>query len=282
VKTIRSVAAMRDLCREARRSGKRIGFVPTMGFLHEGHLSLFRIARRESDLLAVSIFVNPAQFGPAEDLAGYPRDPERDGRLCEQEGVDLLFCPPVEEMYAGDSSVVVDEDPLSRGLCGASRPGHFRGVLTVVAKLLNIVQPDVAVFGQKDAQQARLVQRMVRDLSFPVRIEIGPIVREPDGLAMSSRNAYLSDQQRRRAACLHEALQLASRLYAEGERNAASIVSRMGDLVRAGDLPVRIDYMVAIDWETLEPVDRIEGKTLIALAVQVGPARLIDNILVGP
>jgi pantoate--beta-alanine ligase len=184
-------------------------------------------------------------------------------------------------MYADDSSVVVDEDLLSHGLCGASRPGHFRGVLTVVAKLLNIVQPDVAVFGQKDAQQARLVQRMVRDLCFPVRVELGPTVRDPDGLAMSSRNAYLSDDERRRARCIYQALQLASELYAGGERNAASIMSRMGDLVRAGEPPVRIEYMVAVDWETLEPVERVEGKTLIALAVQVGPARLIDNIVLG-
>ena len=281
MKTVGSVVEMRALCDEARRAGKRLGFVPTMGFLHEGHISLLRIAKRETDVLVVSVFVNPTQFGPTEDLATYPSDPERDSRLCREERVDVLFCPPVEEMYADDSSVIVDEGAISRGLCGVSRPGHFSGVLTVVAKLFNIVQPDVAVFGQKDAQQVCVIQRMARDLFFPVRIEIGTTVREPDGLAMSSRNAYLSDEERRRACCIYEALQLAEKLYADGERNTAAIASRMGDLVRAGDPPVRIEYMAVVDWSTLEPVARIDGPTLVALAVQVGPARLIDNVILG-
>jgi len=281
MKIVGTVAAMRGVSAGARRDGKRIGFVPTMGALHAGHCSLLRIARQAADFVAASIFVNPAQFGPDEDYTRYPSDAARDLALCRGEGVDCLFMPAVAEMYAPDRSVAVAETALSAGLCGAFRPGHFRGVLTVVAKLFNIVQPDVAVFGQKDAQQARLVQRMVRDLDFPVRVVIAPTVREPDGLAMSSRNAYLGPAERKRAACLSRSLRLAAKLHAAGERDTAAILGRMRESIAKGEPPVTIEYVAAVDWETLAPVARVERPTLFALAVRVGPARLIDNALVG-
>lgn len=275
---IRETARMQQRSLELRRQGRRIGFVPTMGYLHEGHLSLMRLARPQCDVLVVSIFVNPTQFGPNEDFDRYPRDFERDERLCRDTGVDIVFYPPVEEMYAPDASVYVSEDRLSRFLCGASRPGHFRGVLTVVAKLFNIVQPDIAVFGQKDAQQLRLVQQMVRDLNFPVEIIAGPIVREPDGLAMSSRNTYLSPQERAQALCLKKALDKARGLLEQGERDAERIKQAMEAVIKSHPL-ARIDYVEVVSWNSLEPVKKIDGETLIALAVWVGETRLIDNLL---
>jgi pantoate--beta-alanine ligase len=249
-----------------------------MGYLHEGHLSLFRAAREAADALVVSIFVNPTQFGPGEDYERYPVDAPRDERLCRQEGVEILFRPPVSEMYATDRSVYVEDSDLAGGLCGARRPGHFRGVLTVVAKLFNMVQPDVAVFGRKDAQQARLVQQMVRDLDFPVSLVISPTVREADGLAMSSRNAYLSPDERRRAVCLSEGLELARRLCAGGLTDTARLVRRVREHVLAGSPPVEIEYVEAVDWTTLKPVDRVGTDTLVALAVRIGRTRLIDNV----
>ncbi len=276
---LRTVAEMQEASRSARRAGHRIGFVPTMGFLHEGHLSLMRLAREQCDVLVASIFVNPTQFGPGEDLDKYPRDFERDADLCECCGVDVLFFPPVDEMYAADSSVFVDETLLSAGLCGASRAGHFRGVLTVVAKLFNMVLPDVAVFGQKDAQQAALIQRMVRDLNFPIKIVIAPIVREPDGLAMSSRNTYLSAEERAQALWLSRALAKAEAGAAVGSAESAALEAGMRSLLRHEAPGVEIEYIAIVNEASLAPVDTAEPGTLIAIAARVGKTRLIDNVV---
>ncbi len=261
---------------ELKRAGKTIGFVPTMGFLHEGHLSLMRLARARCDVLVASVFVNPAQFGPNEDLDAYPRDFERDEALCAGEGVDLVFYPEPATMYAPDASVWVDEDALSGGLCGSARPGHFRGVCTVVAKLFNLVQPDFAVFGEKDAQQLRIIERMVRDLNFPIEIIRGPIVREPDGLAMSSRNKYLDEEQRRNARCLRRALDAAAALFAAGERAVPALRSAMVELVESTP-GARIDYVEFVDDASLVPLTEIAEAALVALAVGFGTTRLIDN-----
>lgn len=278
---IQSVREMQQRALELKRAGKRIGFVPTMGFLHEGHLSLMRIARARCDVLVVSIFVNPAQFGPQEDLDAYPRDFGRDEKLCRQEEAAIVFYPEPAGMYAADASVWIDEESLSGTLCGASRPGHFRGVCTVVAKLFNLVQPDIAVFGEKDAQQLRIIERMVRDLNFPVEILRGPIVREPDGLAMSSRNQYLTETERRDAVCLKQALDDVQIWVASGERDVSLLRRRM--IARLQAVPKScIDYIEFVDDGTLASVDRIEGKTLVALAVRIGTTRLIDNAIVQP
>jgi pantoate--beta-alanine ligase len=276
---IRTPGKMQEYALDMKRRGRSIGFVPTMGFLHEGHLSLMRNARENCDVLVVSIFVNPAQFGPNEDLNTYPRDFERDEALCAQEGVDIVFYPEPVNMYASDASVWIEEQSLSRVLCGTSRPGHFRGVCTVVAKLFNIVQPDLAVFGEKDAQQLRIIERMVRDLNFPVRIIRGPIVREPDGLAMSSRNKYLTGTQRTDALCLQHALDLAKERVRSGERSAEGIREAMCRHIE-GVPGASIDYIELVDDESLSSVERLEGKTLVALAVKIGPVRLIDNAMV--
>jgi pantoate--beta-alanine ligase len=273
---LRSAAVMQAWAVQARRNGLRIGFVPTMGALHEGHLSLVRLARSESDRVVLSIFVNPLQFGPAEDLARYPRDFARDETLCRGAGVDVVFYPAVEDMYAPDHSVYVEETALSRGLCGAARPGHFRGVATVVAKLFNLVLPDVAVFGQKDAQQLAVIRRLVRDLHFPVRIVAGPIWREPDGLAMSSRNRYLNPRERQEALCLRRALDLAERLHREGLCDAGALREALAADIRRTPSAV-VDYVEVVDNRTLEPVTRLEGEVLVALAVKIGATRLIDN-----
>lgn len=278
---LRTVCEMQRRARAIRAEGRRIGFVPTMGYLHEGHLSLVRLARERSDVVVVSIFVNPTQFGPGEDFERYPRDFERDERLCREAGVDLVFYPSVDEMYAPDASVYVNEDRHTRILCGASRPGHFRGVLTVVAKLFNIVLPDVAVFGQKDAQQLWLIRRMVRDLNFPVEIVAGPTVREPDGLAMSSRNTYLDPASRKDALCLRNALDIAEKMFGSGERDAGKLKRAMGGYL-ATVPSAQVDYVEIVDWETLEPVERIVRPALAALAVRVAGVRLIDNTLLTP
>jgi len=252
-----------------------------MGYLHEGHLSLVRTARSRCDFLVVSIFVNPAQFGPNEDLAKYPRDMERDSLLCRQEGVDLLFCPPANSMYAPDHSTCVSEDALSAGLCGASRPTHFRGVTTVVAKLFNIVQPDLAVFGQKDAQQTRIIKRMVRDLNFPVEIVVAPTVREEDGLAMSSRNAYLTAEERRQAPHIYRALCSVRALCGQGEDRVAVLEAEVRRLL-SETVGGTVDYVAFVDDATLVPVERVERETLVAVAVRIGNTRLIDNIVLSP
>jgi pantoate--beta-alanine ligase len=280
---IRTKRELRAALRDARRAGQTIGLVPTMGYLHEGHLSLIRAARAECDLVVMSLFVNPTQFGPGEDLDRYPRDEERDLRLAAEAGADLVFAPPVEEVYAADAATavevggsltgVLDGDPERRG------PEHFRGVATVVAKLFNVVGPDVAYFGQKDAQQAVVIRRMARDLDFPVRIEVMPTVREPDGLAMSSRNAYLEPADRKRAAALSRAL-----AAAEGGARAGSLADGLAaaraELAAAGIEP---EYLEARDAGTLEPVDRLADRpVLVAVAARVGAARLIDNVLIRP
>jgi pantoate--beta-alanine ligase len=259
-----------------RREADGLGLVPTMGYLHEGHLSLVRAAKRENTQAAVSIFVNPAQFGPAEDLARYPRDEARDLALLDAEGVDAVFAPPVEEMYPDGFSTYVTVEGLTQRLEGASRPAHFRGVTTVVARLFNIVQPDRAYFGQKDAQQLAVIRRMVRDLAMPVEVVAMPIVREPDGLAMSSRNVYLSPEERTAAHVLCLAVSLAERMFDESERDASRIRGAIEQLLR-GEPLAQIDYVSVADAQTLDELDVIDRTALVSLAVRFGATRLIDN-----
>jgi pantoate--beta-alanine ligase len=271
---------MRNASRDFRRAGKRLGFVPTMGALHEGHLSLVRAARASCDALAASIFVNPTQFGPNEDLAKYPRMFDRDREMLEREGVDLLFAPSVEEMYPAGAVTWVTVEGLSDKLDGRSRPGHFRGVATVVAKLFNVVEPDAAFFGQKDAAQVAVIRRMGRDLNLPVEIVVCPIIREPDGLAMSSRNVYLNPEQRKQALALRHSLLRVQELVTAGERNANKLVAA-GREEFARENAVRLDYFEIVDPETLDPIPDISQGALAAVAAFVGSTRLIDNILIG-
>ncbi len=282
MRIVESALEMQQAALALRAQGRRIGFVPTMGNLHDGHLSLVRIAKQHADVVVVSIFVNPTQFGPNEDFAAYPRTFEADRALCEAEGVDLVFYPSVPDMYPAGASVAVTENALSRTLCGAARPGHFDGVCTVVAKLFNIVLPHVAVFGEKDAQQLRVIRRMVRDLRFPVEIVSGPTAREADGLARSSRNQYLTAEQRPQAVCLRRALDEAERLFAAGERDPRKLVAAMRAVV--GRAPAaKIDYIEIVDDETLQPLaGPIARPALAALAVWVGTPRLIDNAVLRP
>lgn len=277
MKIITSLEDMQKTALALRRAGKRIGLIPTMGFLHEGHLSLVRLARKQADVVILSIFVNPTQFGPNDDFSRYPRDFERDCAMCQAAGIDIIFNPVPGAMYPNSYSVYVEEHVLSKGLCCTSRPGHFRGVLTVVAKLFNLTLPDVAVFGQKDAQQARLIQQMTRDLNFPTTIVLAPIIREADGLAMSSRNTYLSTAERREALCLQQALKTARRFYRQGERDARRIISAM----KAGIAQIpsaRVDYIAIVDHDTLQRAPRLDTPVLVALAVYIGKTRLIDNL----
>jgi pantoate--beta-alanine ligase len=280
----RAKRELRDSLQEPRREGRTIGLVPTMGYLHEGHLSLLRAARERCDVVVMSLFVNPAQFGPGEDLDRYPRDQARDLELAEASGVDLVYAPPVDEVYPeGFATTIEVSGGLTDVLEGAPEhrgSSHFRGVTTVVAKLLNAVGPDIAFFGQKDAQQAVVIQRMARDLDFPVTIEVLPTVREPDGLAMSSRNAYLGPEDRERALGLSRALRAAERVAASGEtRTDAALEAARAELQRAGLEP---EYLEARDVETLMPAQSLNGRpVLIAVAAQVGPARLIDNTVIG-
>lgn len=269
---------MRAASRAARLARQRVGFVPTMGALHEGHLSLVRAARAASDLVAASIFVNPTQFGPNEDLARYPRSFESDRQLLENEGVHLLFAPPVEEMYPAGSVTWVKVEELSNKLDGRSRPGHFRGVTTVVAKLFHIIEPDAAFFGQKDAAQVAIIRRMVRDLNLPVEIVVCPIVRESDGLAMSSRNAYLNPEQRKQALVLHRSLVRVQALAERGE-SAALKLAGAGREEFSREPSVRLDYFEIVNPDTLDPVPEVAGETLVAVAAYVGTTRLIDNLL---
>ncbi|MFY9681178.1 MAG: pantoate--beta-alanine ligase [Candidatus Sulfotelmatobacter sp.] len=278
MKICKTIEDMRAACRAARRDGRRLGFVPTMGALHEGHLSLVRAAKAACDIVAASIFVNPTQFGPNEDLARYPRDFERDRDLLAKEGVELLFAPSVEEMYPGGAVTWVTVEELSGKLDGRSRPGHFRGVTTVVAKLFHIVEPEAAFFGQKDAAQVAIIRRMVRDLKFPVEIIAGPIVREADGLAMSSRNAYLDSAHRKQALVLHHALLRVRNLWEAGERDAAKLVAAGREEI-AGEKSVRLDYFEIVDPDNLDPVKNLAAGALVAAAAFVGTTRLLDNIL---
>lgn len=268
----------RRLSREARGQGRRIGFVPTMGALHAGHISLVRAAKAQSDFVAVSIFVNPTQFGPKEDYSKYPRTFDRDRELLQSEGVNLLFAPSVEEMYPSGAATYVNVEGLSEKLDGRSRPGHFRGVTTVVSKLFHIIEPDFAFFGQKDAAQVTIIRRMVRDLDLPVKIVACPIVREPDGLAMSSRNAYLDPEQRKSALVLHRSL-LRIRELAEGGEADSSRLITAGKKLFAQEPSVRLDYLEIVNPETLDAVNTISPGTLVAVAAYVGATRLIDNLI---
>jgi pantoate--beta-alanine ligase len=282
VEVIRTRAAFREAAVEARAGGRVVGFVPTMGFLHDGHRSLMARARQETELVTVSIFVNPLQFGPQEDLAEYPRDLDRDLETCEKEGVDVAFVPDADEMYPGGSpDITVDPGPLGDRLEGAARPGHFRGVCTVVAKLLGMVGPCRAYFGEKDAQQLFILRRMARDLDLPAEVVGCPTVREPDGLGMSSRNTYLSPEEREAAACLYEALARAAWLVEGGEGDArvlrAELARRIGAEPLAG-----LDYVAVVDEDTFEEVDRVLGPSRALVAARIGPTRLIDNLLLRP
>ena len=277
MKTVKTISEVRAFVDEKRRAGNRIGFVPTMGFLHEGHASLMKAAKAKCDVVIVSIFVNPTQFGPGEDLETYPRDLVRDQNTCEAVGVDLIFAPEATEMYPEGYSTYVDcEGEITKQLCGASRPTHFKGVTSVVAKLFNIVQPDFAFFGQKDAQQVAVIEKMVRDLNMTVKIVPCPIVRESDGLAMSSRNTYLSAEQRKEALVLSQSLEMAKSKILEGERDADKIKAAIVDHIQSSPL-AEIDYVSLVNVKTLLPLVTIEDEFLIALAVKFGKTRLIDN-----
>lgn len=276
MEVIARVAEMQARARQWRREGKQVGFVPTMGYFHQGHLSLIRRAVQENDLAVVSVYVNPTQFGPQEDFHRYPRDLERDIRLAEEEGVHVLFAPSDAEMYPQGYQTYVEVTELTQGLCGARRPGHFRGVATVVAKLFHIVQPTRAYFGEKDYQQLRVVERMVRDLNLEVEIVPMPIVREIDGLAMSSRNVYLSPEERRAATVLYRAWKAAQEWVAQGERDALRLREKVVRFIEAEPL-ARVDYVEIVDPSTLEPLERLEGEARLMLAAFVGSTRLIDN-----
>src|SRR6266508_3596892 len=273
---LEQISAMRDWSEAERRGGRRIVFVATMGFLHHAHVCLVREARKRGDRVVVSIFVNPTQFGPGEDFAGYPRDLARDCALMESEGVEVIFQPAVEEMYPRGYETHVEVKRLSAPLCGATRPGHFRGVATIVAKLFNIVRPHAAIFGEKDYQQLQLIRRMVRDLSMDVEIISYPIVREPDGLAMSSRNAYLAAAERQAAVCLPRSLCKAERLFNRGETSAQALI-RLALAELAKEPLAKVEYVNLCDAETLDDVETIDDPAVLALAVRIGRARLIDN-----
>jgi pantoate--beta-alanine ligase len=278
---VTTIAALRDAVAAARRGGKKIGLVPTMGALHEGHLSLVRAAKAECACAVVSIYVNPSQFGANEDFAKYPRVLDADLAALATCRADWVFAPTDAEMYARGHTTWVDVESLTQPLEGAFRPGHFRGVTTIVLKLLNLVQPDVAYFGQKDYQQARVVTQMAADLNVPTAIRVCPTVREPDGLAMSSRNRYLSPAARQRAAVLWKSLQRARRMVEEGERRAEAILAGMREVVATAD-DAQIDYIALADPDTLQPVETVAGRTLAALAVRIERTRLIDNCLLDP
>lgn len=278
MKIVSTIKEVREQVKEWKSQGLSVGLVPTMGYLHEGHKSLMDCARKENDKVVVSIFVNPMQFGPTEDLAEYPRDLEHDSEICESAGADMIFHPEPEEMYAGDFCSFVDMSILTEGLCGKTRPVHFRGVCTVVAKLFNIVTPDNAYFGQKDGQQLAVIKRMVRDLNMDIRIVGCPIIREEDGLAKSSRNTYLSPEERRAALILNQAVRLGEQM-AKTEKDAGKVVAAMKDKIQSEPL-ARIDYVEAVDAFSMQPVKTLEGGCMLAMAVYIGKTRLIDNVLV--
>jgi pantoate--beta-alanine ligase len=281
MRIIQQIAAMQSWSENQRCRGRRLVFVPTMGFLHEGHLSLVRDAKTRGDKVIVSIFVNPAQFTPDEDFATYPRDLERDRQLLEREGIDVLFNPSADEIYPEGYQTSIKVEKLGGLLCARFRPGHFRGVATIVAKLFNIVRPHLAIFGCKDYQQLQIVRQLVRDLNLAVEIIAHPTVREPDGLAMSSRNAYLDPQERQAALCLLRSLRLAEALARQGERRAKIILERVTGELQKESL-ARIDYVSLIDAESLQDMDQLERPAVLALAVRIGKARLIDNQILKP
>lgn len=275
---IKTIEELRPIVKAWKKEGLRVGLVPTMGYLHEGHKSLIVKAVSENDKVVVSDFVNPTQFGAGEDLASYPRDIDRDAAICEQAGADLIFHPEPEEMYFTDNCTFVDMDGLTKGLCGKTRPTHFRGVCTVVSKLFHIVSPDRAYFGQKDAQQLAVIRRMVRDLNFGIEIVGCPIVREADGLAMSSRNTYLNDEERKAALILHKSLMLGKEMIEQGECDVAQIKKAVINNIESEPL-AKIDYVEIVNPDTMENIETIEGTALIATAVYIGKTRLIDNVM---
>lgn len=276
VKTIKEV---REIVNDWKKQGLSVGLVPTMGYLHEGHKSLILKANEENDKVVVSDFVNPMQFGPKEDLESYPRDIDKDAKLCEEAGADIIFYPDVEEMYFNDFCTFVDMDRLTKGLCGKSRPIHFKGVCTVVSKLFNIVTPNRAYFGQKDAQQLAVIKRMVRDLNFDIKIVACPIIREEDGLAKSSRNTYLNENERKAATILNIALNEGKKLIENGEKDVNTVVDTIKNKIQSEPL-AKIDYVEIVDFDTLENVDKITKNILAAVAVYIGKTRLIDNFII--
>jgi len=282
MEVITSIEEIQELALRLEKEGKKIGFVPTMGYLHDGHLSLIDLIRERSDVLILSIFVNPTQFGAGEDLEKYPRDMERDLTLCRESKVDYIFAPQTDDIYPEGASTYVSEEGVSRGLCGETRPTHFKGVTTICAKLFNLVRPAYVALGQKDAQQVVVLKRMIRDLHFPIEVVIGPTLREPDGLAMSSRNSYLNDRQRQDALLIHKALLAGKRLVDEkGIRNVDRVKAELMTVLRSGSF-VRINYAEVVDRENMKPEKEIElGRSMLVIAVWVDNIRLIDNMSLG-
>ena len=276
MKTIENISRMSTFVKMMRKEGKSIGFVPTMGYLHEGHLSLVKAARKHTDVVVMSIFINPIQFGPGEDFKKYPRNLKHDEEMAREAGVDVIFYPSLEDMYPGGYATYVTVEELTRNLCGESRPDHFSGVATVVTKLFNIVKPEVVYFGQKDIQQALMIKKMVADLNMDIDVKMMPIVREADGLAMSSRNIYLSDGERKDAAVVHQALKYAEALIKNGERDARKIIKAVEDMIKTRQ-SARIEYVKVVDTKKLEDMKTISGTAVVAAAVFFGNTRLIDN-----
>ena len=280
MRVVRSSAEVRAALRAARAAGaRRLALIPTSGALHRGHLSLVQLAKAQADYRVVSLFVNPTQFGPTEDFAAYPRDEERDRRLLEEQGVELLFTPPVEDIYPQRPRLGFEISGLADHLCGARRPGHFNGVLLIVAKLFNLIRPEVAVFGMKDLQQLVIIKQLVRELSFDIQIVAAPTVREPDGLALSSRNRYLNPEERRQSSALYRALERGQALIAAGERQAERVIVGMSSLIAAEAPLARLDYLEIVDLATLQPLKSLSGRCALALAAYFGQARLIDNLV---
>ncbi len=273
-----TIKGVRGLVAEAKAKGKRVGFVPTMGALHDGHISLVKAAREQCDFVVVSIFVNPTQFGPGEDINAYPRPLDNDLTRCKENNVDVVFAPSTEQMYPQKNLSWVEVEKLAEPLCGRNRPTHFRGVTTVCTKLFNIVGPDIAYFGQKDAQQAIVIRRMVEDLNMPLEIIVCPTVREKNGLAMSSRNKYLNDEEKKQATLLYAALQECEVLIAAGMLDSKNLTEEMRKLLALGK-DIKIDYISIVNADTIEEIEMVKGKVLVALAAKIGPARLIDNVL---
>ncbi len=279
MKVAKTIEAVRKLVKAARRKGKIIGFVPTMGALHIGHISLIKKAKQQTDFVVVSIFVNPTQFGPSEDFKKYPRPIKSDLAICRKAGVDVVFAPTAKRMYPQENLTWIDVEKLTEPLCGKFRPGHFRGVAAVCTKLFNIVAPDIAFFGQKDAQQAIVIKREVTDLNMPLKIVVCPTIREPNGLAVSSRNQYLTYQRRKDAAYIYKALKKSESLVKAGTKKSKTVISEMKKVLK--QVPsIKIEYISIVDAETLQSLEKVTGKVLIAVAVKIGSTRLIDNILV--
>jgi len=279
MKVAKTIESVRNLVKAARSKGKIIGFVPTMGALHIGHISLIEAAAKKCDFVVVSIFVNPTQFGPGEDFEKYPRPLKADLEICRKTGVDVVFAPSPQQMYPGENLTWVNVGKLTEQLCGQFRPGHFSGVTTVCAKLFNIVAPDIAFFGQKDAQQAIVIKRMVADLNMPLKIVVCPTVRQADGLAVSSRNQYLTRQQKKNAPLIYKSLQKCQKLIEDGVADSKTIINQMRKILQQAP-SIKIEYISIVDADTLQELKKITGKVLTAVAVKIGPTRLIDNILV--